>query len=100
MTLVLRLVFASTLHAIASALFGLAIAWGRVGGVTRRRPVLGAFSGLLIAVAIHGSWNAVHFIGAGTKGGGAHWLAYAATPVLVVLMVAITGWVLRRERQL
>jgi hypothetical protein len=91
--------FASTIHAIASALFGLALAWGHIGFLGRPRPVVGMVAGLSVAIMVHGSWNAIHFADRAAGDGGASAMAYVSTPVLAALMVGITWWVLRRERE-
>ncbi len=95
---VVRMLFASTVHAIASALFGLALAWGRIGVAGRPRRVLGVLVGLGMSVAVHGSWNAIHFVGSATGDQALPTMAFLVTPLLVVLLLGVTAWVLHRER--
>lgn len=95
---VVRMLFASTVHAIASALFGLALAWGRLGVRGRPQRVLGVFVGLGISVAVHGAWNAIHFVGSATHDQALPTMAFLVTPLLVLLLLGVTWWVLRQER--
>lgn len=96
---VIRMLFASTVHAIASSLFGLAMAWGRMRLAGKPRYVLGVLVALGISVAVHGSWNAIHFVGGATGDQALPTLAFLVTPLLVFLLLGITWWVLRLERR-
>ena len=96
--LVIRTLFSSTVHGIASALFGLGIAWGKVRISGRRRHVVGTLAGLGCAVAVHGSWNAIHYLGQAMNDASLPTAAYIVTPFLVVLLLFVTWITLRSER--
>lgn len=96
-TIILRTMFSTFVHCIASSMIGVTVGWAR-----HRKPIarLAIIGGYVAAVLTHGAWNGLAVL-TGSSGQG---LVFVVSVILLiaagVMMFALTQWMLVREHRI
>lgn len=99
-TVCVRTLFSATVHSICSGILGFALGWSKIRVPGEQRIVLGIVLGLLMAVALHGNWNAAIFVSNITGNPLFSVTAFVSTPWLVLIMLVLTWRSLQAERRI